>query len=218
VQNELVEQYGKKPKKWPEEAFTRWTEAKWAYGTARRAVNEVVWFGDNEQKDVDDSVKDLRKALLKKKRVRLVDNLGEAMLAIEVLGRARAPVREVLRFGSGSGDYAHVLSFAVAPGPRLDLPAKRAKVMEWHEANDFAITWRMHLMEIPRWEIEVAHFGMMGFDVVWGYTWRSAALAAANAIDKFVKKNSNELDGAVRPDPPRNDASRTMKLELRSCR
>jgi hypothetical protein len=61
VASTFVEQYGDELKEWPTEAQAQYDEAKKAWAVANAAAGEVKWFGDNTQKDVDDSVKDLKK-------------------------------------------------------------------------------------------------------------------------------------------------------------
>jgi len=176
-------QYGKDHEKWP-------AEKQAEFGAARNVFFEAqtAWFYTDglKQKDIDDSVAEL-KAALEKKGVRTVATPAEADLLVQVLGRAKVTASNT------TGSVAQV-ALRVEPGARLDAAALVSSGAAWNEKKGFLTpdkgTDVVHDLtpEAPYWILISAKPGM-----AWTSSYKAATGEAADAFQKFWTANGAKL-------------------------
>lgn len=136
-------------------------------------------YGTNQQKDVDDSVADLKKYLGGKKILQQVESAEEADFVIEVIGRAQ---REVI--GRAQRKNSHLYA-RVSPGGKMDAALLVEQDLEWLPTRTGpVIEIHSYTEEEPFWEVEFE-----GDGILWGF----ASKRGAGVIDKFVKDNYDSL-------------------------
>jgi hypothetical protein len=200
LEDELKKEYGKNRRAWPGEARAALEEANRTLEERSRVLAREVLCGANVQKDIDDSVKDLTKALKKKKNLRIVTDPEQAALVIEVLGRA-----------SGGADWGVIGSMPVVRtrvtlyvraslGPALEVPKDAGEILRWHEPWNYRLSvYRVKDTEALSWELAAGDPS--------NFTWTTAAYAVAAAIDKFIKENRKILSESMLTSPPADASS-----------
>ncbi len=181
-------QYGKDLEKWPGEKVTEFKAANSAFFEAQTA-----WFytAGLKQKDIDDSVAEL-KAALEKKSVRTVSTPAEADLLVQVLGRAK------VNASNTTGSVAQV-ALRVEPGSRMDAAALASSGAAWNEKKGFMNpdkgTEVVHDLTAaaPYWIMISSKPGM-----AWSSSYKAAAGEAAEAFQKFWTENKAKLAGTRR--------------------
>jgi hypothetical protein len=181
-------QYGKDLEKWPAEKVAEYTAAKNVFFEAQTA-----WFYTEglKQKDIDDSVAEL-KAALEKMGVRTVAAPAEADLLIQVLGRAKVTA-------SNSTASVAQVALRVEPGSRLDAAALASSGVSWNEKKGFLNpdkgTDVVHDLtaEAPYWILISAKPGM-----AWTSSYKAATGEAAEAFQRFWIENGAKLAGTRR--------------------
>lgn len=167
LEKALKKQHGKKQDKWPADARRQLEDSEKA---AAAALHE--WhYGTNQQKDIDDSVSDLKNQLDKKEVLKQAASAEEADFVVEVAGRT---VR---------GNP--LLFVKVSPGGGLDAAMMADRDLEWHNTfTSKVVELHSFTREAPYWELEFEGEGVR---------WLHAAQRAAAAIDKFAKENYDSL-------------------------
>jgi nucleotide-binding universal stress UspA family protein len=167
LEKALKKQHGKKRDKWPADVQAQLEDSEKAAATALHEWH----YGTNQQKDIDDSVKDLKKELDGKKILRQVASAEQADFVIEVVGR------------TARGNP--LLLVNVSPGGGLDAAVMADRDLEWHNTfTSKVVELHSFTAEAPFWELEFEGEGIR---------WLHAAQRAAGAIDKFAKENYDSL-------------------------
>jgi hypothetical protein len=182
-------QFGKDPEKWPAEKREAVQAAHETFVQAQAAWFYVV---ELAQKDIDDSVSDLEKALADKKGVRATTDAAAADLVLEVVGRARVQGEG----WGGSGAPESRLVFKAIPGPGLDVATLSKSAASWDAKAGFwskaaTYTWHRLTPEQPYWLLMSRKPG-----TGWMASYKSAAGEAAKAVEKFAQENASALAAA----------------------
>jgi hypothetical protein len=182
-------QFGKDPEKWP-------VDKREAVQAAHETFmqEQAAWFYviELEQKDIDDSVSDLGKALADKKGVRTTTDAAAADLVLEVVGRARVQGEG----WGGAGAPESRLVFKAIPGPGLDVATLSKSAASWDAKAGFwskaaTHTWHRLTPEQPYWLLMSRKPG-----TGWMASYKSAAGEAAKAVEKFAQENASALAAA----------------------
>lgn len=140
----------------------------------------------NDQKDIDDSVEDLKKALTgdglmtRKDGIRVVDAPEAAYMIVEVMGRRSE--RKPGEPGPIWRDNAYYLYLRLSAGPKADAARFQSIPHEW---GGSAREIRGPAVGASFWAIEI--YG--------GVRWLMAADHAASAINNFAKSHYDMLKG-----------------------
>jgi hypothetical protein len=187
----LKKQFGKKEEAWPAD---KQSESQAAYDAFMEA--QVDWFysAGLQQKDIDDSVRELSEALAKKP-VRVAASPAEADLVVQVVGRAKVTTDELAN-PNGPKNVAAELVLRVSPGQRMNVPTLARSAPVWNAKKSFwmhANTDTVHAFsaDAPYWLLISRKPG-----TAWIASYKGAAGLAADAIEKFGADNADKVAAA----------------------
>jgi hypothetical protein len=181
-------QFGKDAEKWP--AATR-DAVQAAHETVMQAEADWFYVVELKQKDIDDSVADLEKALSERKGLRVAPE-ASADLVLEVVGRARVQGEG----WGGQGAPESRLVFRARPGAGLDVATLSKSAGSWDPAAGFwskasTQTWHRLSADEPYWLLMSRKPG-----TGWMASYKGAAGEAAKAVEKFALDNAAALSTA----------------------
>ena len=167
----LQKEYGKKEKAWPGDKQAAMREARVAAYQSKLATGELI----GQQRQIEDSVRGIRKKLAGKANIQQVERAEGADLVVEILGR---------HFGEND---AAVISFRLQVGPTLDVALLADKALK--APNVFAVQEQLHgfSLEEPFWDFEISSaWTSLG-------AWGASEGRVAAKVDSFVKANQAVL-------------------------
>jgi hypothetical protein len=173
LEKQLKAQFGKDKKMWPLETQQKFKQAE---DLERMVTVEFVAL-ENTQKDLDDTVADMKRTILgegvpkPKKYLNLVGTPEEADLVVEVMSRKREGVPGLV----ACVDCTYFVYLKVTPAVEIDTTKLGMVVPE-----NFGVR-RIHQYrsDEPFWIIEASSLAR----------WGHAANQAAGALNKFVEEN-----------------------------
>ena len=180
--------FGKDAEKWP--AATQ-EEVQAAYETVMQAEAARFYVVELKQKDIDDSVADLEKALSERKGLRVAPDAA-ADLVLEVVGRARVQGEG----WGGQGAPESRLVFKALPRARAGrgdlvevgrLVGSRGRILEQGQHANLAPADRRRAL----WLLMSRKPG-----TGWMASYKGAAGEAAKAVEKFALDNATALTAA----------------------
>lgn len=188
VEKALKKQHGKNPEAWPE---AQQEDLRVARDASAQAQTDWLYSGI-EQKEIDDSLRDVSQKVAEKKSVRIVASPAEADLVVQVIGRGKV----IRNLGWGGDEAAAEVAMRIGPGGHLDGAALaksgaafRAKKSGWSRAGAFTI--HDFSADAPYWLL-VSRKPMMGFSM----PWKGAAGQAADALERFGAENADKVASA----------------------
>jgi hypothetical protein len=183
LQDDVEKRYGKKEKDWPAEPRLelRLAGERVAAAAAERTVSR--W-----DENTLDSVQDLKQALAKTQRLRLVQSSKEAQLVIEVQGRRLAPLPQ----------RSHLLC-RVTLGESVGKREREA--IDWRPGlwpERTPVAGSRQLSAVHSWRKEEPWWTIYVSDA---RVWKALALEVVDSLDHFVKDHGQPLIEATGTKP-----------------